>query len=42
MDEARPVSELQLGVIFGFAAAFFYASAHWVYRRWNHSDYNRV
>jgi len=35
MDNAHPVSEWRLGVIFGFAAAFFYGSAHWVYRRWH-------
>jgi uncharacterized membrane protein len=34
MDSAHPPSEWRLGVIFGFAAACFYGSAHWVYRRW--------
>jgi len=34
MDNAHPVSEWRLGVIFGFATAFFYGSAHWVYQRW--------
>jgi hypothetical protein len=34
MDNAHPVSERQLGVIFGLATAFFYGGAHWVYRRW--------
>jgi len=34
MDNAHPVPEWRLGVIFGFAAACFYNSAHWVYRRW--------
>ena len=34
MDNAHPVSEWRLGIIFGFAAACFYGSAHWVYRRW--------
>jgi len=34
MDNSHPASEWRLGVIFGFAAACFYGSAHWVYRRW--------
>jgi len=34
MDNAHPPSEWRLGVIFGFAAACFYGSAHWVCRRW--------
>ena len=34
MDNARPLSEWRLAVIFGFAAAFFYGNAHWVYQRW--------
>ncbi|SPE30615.1 conserved membrane hypothetical protein [Acidobacteriia bacterium SbA2] len=34
MDNAHPVSEWRLGVIFGFATALFYGSAHWVHRRW--------
>jgi uncharacterized membrane protein len=34
IDNAHPGSELQLGILFGIAAAFFYANAHWVYRRW--------
>ena len=34
MDNARAVSDPQLGIIFCLAAAFFYANAHWVYRRW--------
>jgi hypothetical protein len=35
MDNAHPVSEWRMGVIFGFAAACFYSSSHWVYRRWH-------
>jgi len=35
MDIVHPPSEWRLGVIFGFAAACFYGSAHWVYRRWH-------
>jgi hypothetical protein len=35
MDGARNVHEVQLGVLFGLAAAIFYANAHWVYRRWS-------
>ena len=35
MDGARNVPEIQLGILFGLAAAIFYANAHWVYRRWS-------
>jgi len=34
MDDAHPVSQRQLGIIFGLAATFFYGGAHWVYHRW--------
>jgi hypothetical protein len=34
MDNAHPVSDPQVGIIFGLAATFFYGGAHWVCRRW--------